>query len=165
MQYLMMSGIAQPLEKAKRMEKLFCVPEIFKDAIMRCGWVPFAYSHMHPHLHVMVHIKFFRTYPVSVFMFWMILAFFRLPCTCIMQVILKFSYIIISHNGVVLLSNLKAFTMDLSCLMLLRQVVMLILLGGNVYKIPCPLSFSHWNLGGLSTDNFFKKFLSSFPLC
>ena len=35
----------------------------------------------------------------------------------------------------------------------------LILLDGNVHKNPGPLSFCHWNLGGLPTNNFLKKIL------
>ena len=31
--------------------------------------------------------------------------------------------------------------------------------GSNVHKNPDPLSFCHWNFGGLSTDNFSKKIL------
>ena len=41
----------------------------------------------------------------------------------------------------------------------------LLLLGGNVHKNPGPLSFCHWNLGGLPTDNFLKKTLLQAFLC
>ena len=41
----------------------------------------------------------------------------------------------------------------------------LIVLGGNVHKNPGPLSFCHWNLGGLPTDNFLKKILFQAFLC
>ena len=39
------------------------------------------------------------------------------------------------------------------------NVCFFILLGGNAHKNPGPLSFCHWNLGGLPTDNVLKKIL------
>ena len=84
------------------------------------------------------------------------------------HVSLKFAYIILSHNMFTFFSNLKAHTADWSFSTLLRLVTMLaflILLGGNVHKNPGPLSFCHWNLGGLPTDNFSKKFLLQAFLC
>ena len=33
----------------------------------------------------------------------------------------------------------------------------LLLLAGDIHKNPGPLTFCHWNLGGLPTDNFAKK--------
>ena len=35
----------------------------------------------------------------------------------------------------------------------------LLLLTGDIHKNPDPLTFCHWNLGGLPTDNFAKKYL------
>ena len=35
----------------------------------------------------------------------------------------------------------------------------LLLLAGDIHKNPGPLTFCHWNLGGLPTDNFAKKYL------
>ena len=78
------------------------------------------------------------------------------------HVSINFAHIIISHNMLTLLSNVKIFTVDWSFSKLLRLATMLaylVLLGGNVHKNPGPLSICHWNLGGLPTDNFLKKFL------
>ena len=33
----------------------------------------------------------------------------------------------------------------------------LLLLAGDIHKNPGPLTFCHWNLGGLPTDNFAKN--------
>ena len=75
------------------------------------------------------------------------------------QISLKFVYILISQNVFAFLSNLKVYFADWSFSMSLRLLTMLfflIVLGGNVHKNPGPLSFCHWNLGGLPTDNFKK---------
>ena len=45
------------------------------------------------------------------------------------------------------------------------MLAFLILLGGNLHKHPGPLSFCHWNLGGLPTDDLSKKFLLQAFLC
>ena len=66
----------------------------------------FVYSHVH--LHVIL-------FPLCMALF-LILNFsvFQTIMHMYMQVTFKFSYFIISHNGVVLPSNLKAFTTDWS---------------------------------------------------
>ena len=74
----------------------------------------------------------------------------------------KFAYIITRHNILAFVSKFKCFTEDWTLSTLFRLATMLaflILLGGNVHKNPGPLSFCHWNLGGLPTENFLKKFL------
>ena len=78
------------------------------------------------------------------------------------QVSLKFVHILITHNISTFLLKLKLFAVDWSFSTLLRLATILaflILLSGNIHKNPGPLSFCHWNLGGLPTDNFSKKFL------
>ena len=84
------------------------------------------------------------------------------------QVSLKFVFIVISHNILALASKLKFYIADWTFSTLFRLATMLaflILLGGNVHKNPGPLNFCHWNLGGLPTDNFLKKFLLQAFLC
>ena len=79
----------------------------------------------------------------------------------------KFAYIILTRKRTYSL-NLKHCATDWTFSTLLRLatiLVFLILLGGNVHRNPGPLSFCHWNLGGLPTDNFSKKFLLEAFLC
>ena len=83
-------------------------------------------------------------------------------CLVCIQVSLKFLHILITHNVSTLLLKLTLFALDWSFSTLLRLATILaflILLSGNIHKNPGPLSFCHWNLGGLPTDNFSKKFL------
>ena len=71
-------------------------------------------------------------------------------------------HILITHNISTLLLKLKLFAVDWSFSTLLRLATILaflILLSGNIHKNPGPTGFCHWNLGGLPTDNFSKKFL------
>ena len=93
---------------------------------------------------------------------------FHTTCNMYLQITFKFVQIIITHNMSALISNLKYYTADWTFFSLLRLATMLaylILLGGNVHKNPGPLSFCHWNLGGMPTDNFLKKFLLQAFLC
>ena len=65
-----------------------------------------------------------------------------------------------SHSITASLSKLKFYFEDWLFSILLRLatvLALLILLGGNVHRNPGPLSFCHWNLGGLPTDNYLKK--------
>ena len=86
-----------------------------------------------------------------------------------MRILLNFTFIIVKHNISTFLSNLFFLTANWSFSSLLRMITMLtflILLGGNVHRHPGPpLSFCHWNLGGLPTDNFLKKILLQAFLC
>ena len=84
------------------------------------------------------------------------------------QVSFKFAHILIAHKFFGLLSDIKFYIKDWSGSTLLRLATMLallILLGGDIHKNPGPLSFCHWNLGGLPTDNFLKKTLLQAFLC
>ena len=83
------------------------------------------------------------------------------------EVSFKFARIMITQN-VPSLFNLKFYKTNWSFSSLLHLATMLaflVLLGGNVHKNPGPLSFCHWNLGGLATDNFLMKFLLQAFLC
>ena len=52
--------------------------------------------------------------------------------------------------------NFKLFCMSFCLATVLAS---LILLAGDIFTNPGPLTFCHWNLGGLQTDNFAKKYL------
>ena len=83
------------------------------------------------------------------------------------------SFIILSQDIFALLSNPESILCRLVISMSLRLLTMLFFLivlgggGGGGVDGMCtkiPLNFGHWNLGGLSTDNFLRILLQAF-LC
>jgi len=82
------------------------------------------------------------------------------------SITLTFCNILISHLFKLAFMKIRSVDWSLSkTLRLATALPIIILLGGDIHKNPGPLSFCHWNLGGLQTDNFVKKSLLQAFLC
>ena len=68
---------------------------------------------------------------------------------------IKFCFILVSYSTQKIVAQL-CFSLLLRTLSML---MLLILLCGDVQRNPGPLSICYWNLGGLPTQNFYKKTL------